>query len=257
MQEEHRGRIVRLEVNSFKSYRGHNTIGPFRCAGRALGGRRGCCRGVRSPAAPCPATCLLLQPCRPFTTIIGPNGSGKSNVMDSISFVLGVRTAQLRGSLKELLYHNTAGQSAEDRCGRPKRHSLRCSHAAQASTARLPWRQVRAHAGCMAARQHGRMSALAGGVAFCGSAADRTLSRPFLQRRPRKGSVKLVFEAPDGEEVHFERVIKPTGAGADTFTSEVRVIRRPELSWAPLPHACKHVSNILGPAAQSGCTVCG
>lgn len=35
--------------------------------------------------------------------------------MDAISFVLGVRTAQLRGSLKELLYHNSAGQSAEDR----------------------------------------------------------------------------------------------------------------------------------------------
>lgn len=39
--------------------------------------------------------------------------------------------------------------------------------------------------------------------------------------RPRKGSVKLVFEAPDGEEVHFERAIKPSGAGADSFTSEV------------------------------------
>lgn len=31
-----------------------------------------------------------------------------------------------------------------------------------------------------------------------------------------------MFEAPDGEEVHFERVIKPTGAGAGAFTSEVR-----------------------------------
>ncbi|PSC68712.1 structural maintenance of chromosomes 1 [Micractinium conductrix] len=120
-EEGVRGRILRLEVNSFKSYRGHNVIGPF----------------------------------KPFTTIIGPNGSGKSNVMDAISFVLGVRTAQLRGSLKELLYLNTAGQSAED--------------------------------------------------------------------RPRKGSVKLVFEAPDGEEVHFERAIKPSGAGADSFTSEYKI----------------------------------
>ena len=58
---------------------------------------------------------LLRRRRRPFTTIIGPNGSGKSNVMDAISFVLGVRTAQLRGSLKELLYHNSAGQTAEDR----------------------------------------------------------------------------------------------------------------------------------------------
>jgi structural maintenance of chromosome 1 len=124
MAEAHRGRILRLEVTSFKSYRGHNVIGPF----------------------------------KPFTTIIGPNGSGKSNVMDAISFVLGVRTAQLRGSLKELLYHNSAGQSAED--------------------------------------------------------------------RPRKGGVKLVFEAPDGEELHFERTIKPTGAGADAFTSEYKLNER-------------------------------
>jgi hypothetical protein len=110
--EEHRGRIVRLEVNSFKSYRGRNTIGPFRC------GRH---RRLNLVAAACnqPPGFILRwrSPSRrPFTTIIGPNGSGKSNVMDAVSFVLGVRTAQLRGSLKELLYHNTAGQSAEDRC---------------------------------------------------------------------------------------------------------------------------------------------
>lgn len=43
--------------------------------------------------------------------------------------------------------------------------------------------------------------------------------------RPRKGSVKLVFEAPDGEEVHFERAIKPAGAAAETFTSEVGAAR--------------------------------
>jgi structural maintenance of chromosome 1 len=34
--------------------------------------------------------------------------------MDAISFVLGVRTAQLRGSLKELLYSNSDGTSEED-----------------------------------------------------------------------------------------------------------------------------------------------
>ena len=28
--QEHRGRIVRLEINAFKSYRGHNVIGPFK-----------------------------------------------------------------------------------------------------------------------------------------------------------------------------------------------------------------------------------
>ncbi|KAL6778033.1 SMC1 [Auxenochlorella protothecoides x Auxenochlorella symbiontica] len=75
------GRVVRLEVQDFKSYRGTTVIGPF----------------------------------HDFTTIIGPNGSGKSNVMDAISFVLGVRTAHLRGSLSELLYFNSDSQSPEDR----------------------------------------------------------------------------------------------------------------------------------------------
>lgn len=75
------GRVVRLEVENFKSYRGFQNIGPF----------------------------------KNFTAVVGPNGSGKSNLMDAISFVLGVKTAQLRGSLKELLYSNSAGQSAEDK----------------------------------------------------------------------------------------------------------------------------------------------
>lgn len=40
-----------------------------------------------------------------FTSIIGPNGSGKSNSMDAISFVLGVKSSQLRSAhLKELIY---------------------------------------------------------------------------------------------------------------------------------------------------------
>lgn len=52
-------------------------------------------------------TCMPLDLCMPaqhigpfkdFTAVIGPNGSGKSNLMDAISFVLGVRTTQLRGN---------------------------------------------------------------------------------------------------------------------------------------------------------------
>lgn len=40
-----------------------------------------------------------------FTSIVGPNGAGKSNLMDAISFVLGVKSAQLRSSqLKDLVY---------------------------------------------------------------------------------------------------------------------------------------------------------
>ncbi|KAJ4968684.1 hypothetical protein NE237_015385 [Protea cynaroides] len=65
------GKIVRLELENFKSYKGHQVIGPF----------------------------------YDFTAIIGPNGAGKSNLMDAISFVLGVRSVQLRGAqLKDLIY---------------------------------------------------------------------------------------------------------------------------------------------------------
>jgi structural maintenance of chromosome 1 len=40
-----------------------------------------------------------------FTSIIGPNGSGKSNSMDAISFVLGVKSSQLRSDkLKDMIY---------------------------------------------------------------------------------------------------------------------------------------------------------
>ncbi|XP_078441861.1 structural maintenance of chromosomes (SMC) family protein [Wolffia australiana] len=65
------GKIHRLELENFKSYKGLQTIGPF----------------------------------YDFTAIIGPNGAGKSNLMDAISFVLGVRSVQLRGAqLKDLIY---------------------------------------------------------------------------------------------------------------------------------------------------------
>ncbi|XP_022555369.1 structural maintenance of chromosomes protein 1-like isoform X1 [Brassica napus] len=65
------GRILHLEMENFKSYKGHQLVGPF----------------------------------KDFTANIGPNGAGKSNLMDAISFVLGVRTGQLRGSqLKDLIY---------------------------------------------------------------------------------------------------------------------------------------------------------
>lgn len=65
------GKIHRLELENFKSYKGFQTIGPF----------------------------------YDFTAIIGPNGAGKSNLMDAISFVLGVRSSHLRGAqLKDLIY---------------------------------------------------------------------------------------------------------------------------------------------------------
>jgi structural maintenance of chromosome 1 len=79
--EERRGRVVRLEVENFKSYRGLCRVGPF----------------------------------HDFTTVIGPNGSGKSNLMDAISFVLGVKTGVLRGAnLRELLYANAGSGDPAD-----------------------------------------------------------------------------------------------------------------------------------------------
>ena len=66
------GRIDVIEVCNFKSYGGTQTLGPF----------------------------------KDFTAIIGPNGSGKSNIMDAISFVLGVHTRQLRGNKLRDLVHD-------------------------------------------------------------------------------------------------------------------------------------------------------
>ncbi|CAO3676417.1 unnamed protein product [Rhizopus stolonifer] len=48
------GKLIRIEVENFKSYKGAQVIGPF----------------------------------HQFTSVIGPNGSGKFNLMDAISFVL-------------------------------------------------------------------------------------------------------------------------------------------------------------------------
>lgn len=67
--------LKHVEVENFKSYRGKQIIGPFNT----------------------------------FTSVIGPNGSGKSNLMDAISFVLGVRSVHLRASeLKDLIYSENA-----------------------------------------------------------------------------------------------------------------------------------------------------
>ncbi|KFH61974.1 hypothetical protein MVEG_12128 [Podila verticillata NRRL 6337] len=75
------GRLHRIEVENFKSYKGHQTIGPF----------------------------------NDFTCVIGPNGAGKSNLMDAISFVLGVKSAQLRSSqLRELIYRDRVDESQDN-----------------------------------------------------------------------------------------------------------------------------------------------
>jgi len=60
------------------------------------GKHRGSCKG---------SGLQVIGPFKYFTSVIGPNGAGKSNLMDAISFVLGVKSAQLRSSqLKDLVY---------------------------------------------------------------------------------------------------------------------------------------------------------
>lgn len=50
----------------------------------------------------------------PFTCIIGPNGAGKSNLMDAISFVLGIKSAQLRSTqLRDLVYRGRKALQVE------------------------------------------------------------------------------------------------------------------------------------------------
>lgn len=77
--------LRRLELNNFKSYRGTQVID----FGEA-----------------------------PFTCIIGPNGSGKSNLMDAISFVLGVKSAQLRSTqLRDLVYRGRKAAEGANELG--------------------------------------------------------------------------------------------------------------------------------------------
>jgi structural maintenance of chromosome 1 len=70
--------VVSLELENFKSYGGIQKIGPF----------------------------------SNFTCIIGPNGAGKSNLMDAISFVLGVHARDLRShQLKDLIFRSPTAAS--------------------------------------------------------------------------------------------------------------------------------------------------
>ncbi|KAL9184441.1 hypothetical protein ACHAXT_002527 [Thalassiosira profunda] len=63
--------VTYLELENFKSYAGVQRIGPF----------------------------------LPFSCVVGPNGSGKSNLMDAISFVLGVQSRDLRSSqMRDLIF---------------------------------------------------------------------------------------------------------------------------------------------------------
>lgn len=85
------GYLHHLQLENFKSYAGIQTIGPF----------------------------------DRFTAIIGPNGSGKSNLMDAISFVLGINAGQLRSqNLGELVHRPSTNSITGGRNRAPTRATV-------------------------------------------------------------------------------------------------------------------------------------
>jgi len=66
--------ITKIENSFFKSYAGNQVLGPFH---------------------------------KSFTSIVGPNGSGKSNVIDSMLFVFGKKSKQIRSKNLSVLIHNS------------------------------------------------------------------------------------------------------------------------------------------------------
>lgn len=79
------GRVHEVVLENFKSYEGRVAVGPF------------------------------LK----FTCVVGPNGAGKSNLMDAISFVLGVRTRHLRSERLQDLVHRKEGEDQHLSTSRP------------------------------------------------------------------------------------------------------------------------------------------
>ncbi|XP_030369626.1 structural maintenance of chromosomes protein 1A [Scaptodrosophila lebanonensis] len=81
--EEETAFLEFIEMENFKSYRGHIVVGPL----------------------------------KQFTAVIGPNGSGKSNFMDAISFVMGEKTSSLRVKrLNDLIHGSSIGKPVSRSC---------------------------------------------------------------------------------------------------------------------------------------------
>jgi len=82
-----------LELENFRSYGGKQRIGPF----------------------------------TEFTSGIGPNGSGKSNLMDAISFVLGVRSRDSRShQIRDLIHRGVSATDDTDAATMSQQQSLPC-----------------------------------------------------------------------------------------------------------------------------------
>lgn len=76
--------VKEVVLENFKSYEGQVRVGPF----------------------------------KKFTCVVGPNGAGKSNLMDAISFVLGVRTRHLRSDRLQELVHRHEQEAVSDVSGK-------------------------------------------------------------------------------------------------------------------------------------------
>ncbi|KAI5808742.1 RecF/RecN/SMC [Peziza echinospora] len=134
------GKLVRLELFNFKSYKGHQSID----FGDSY-----------------------------FTSIIGPNGSGKSNCMDAISFVLGIKSSQLRSAhLRDLIYR-----------GRVLRTDIEAAQAA---------------AGDRATKD--------------GDDEGEVDSQRASRNDPKTAWVMAVYENDDGEEQQWKRSITSAGS---------------------------------------------
>lgn len=123
------GRLHRIELENFKSYKGHQTIGPFNDFTCVIG-PNGAGMHLLTSLSP-RSTALVFHQfrigwaagsieyfCHQFShnlyTFALLNSIGKSNLMDAISFVLGVKSSQLRSSqLRELIYRDRS-DDAED-----------------------------------------------------------------------------------------------------------------------------------------------
>jgi len=86
------GHIVSISVENFKTYKGRHTIGPFKQFTSIVGPNG------------CGTVALLLLHCYCFLTTVLLS-TGKSNIMDAISFVLGLQARSLRCKhMKDLIF---------------------------------------------------------------------------------------------------------------------------------------------------------
>jgi hypothetical protein len=96
------GHIVSLVIDNFKSWGGRHVVGPFKTFTAIIGPNGSGAARRGGTARPAPLTMAV---------------AGKSNIMDAVSFVLGVKTTQLRGSQLKDLIHTKPDSHADKHSG--------------------------------------------------------------------------------------------------------------------------------------------